>query len=205
MAHPAGFKSYPDGVTDWDPFGPSVANVLQLRVSLDDFEPTVWRRVLVPETISLPKVHRVIQELMLWWDYHLHLFTINGVEFGQPEFDDYGDFEWRNERGVRLTAHLKVGDSFAYCYDFGDDWNLNVEVEKSWPVRFALKHAVCVGGEHAAPPEDVGGIGGFTQFLEAIGDPTNEEHDSYMVWSGGDYDFERVDLAEINARLQHVR
>ncbi len=192
-------------MTDWDPYGPPVANVLQLRVRLDDFEPTIWRRVLVPESISLPKVHRVIQELMLWWDYHLHLFTINGVEFGQPEFDDFGDFEWRNERGVRLTAHLKVGDSFAYCYDFGDDWNLNVEVEKSWPVRFALKHAVCIGGEHAAPPEDVGGIGGFTQFLEAIGDPTNEEHDSYMVWSGGDYDFERVDLAEINARLQHVR
>ena len=192
-------------MTEWDPYGPPVANVLQLRVSLDEFEPTVWRRVLVPESISLTKVHKVIQELMLWWDYHLHLFTINGVEFGQPELDECGDFEWRNERGVRLSAHLVVGDSLAYCYDFGDNWNLTIEAEKSWPVRFALKHAVCIGGEHAAPPEDVGGIGGFTQFLEAIGDPSDEEHDNYVVWSGGDYDFERVDLAEINARLQRVR
>jgi hypothetical protein len=78
----SGGEPYPDGVADWDPYGPPVANVLQLRVSLDEFEPTVWRRVLVLESISLTKVHRVIQELMLWWDYHLHLLTINGVEFG---------------------------------------------------------------------------------------------------------------------------
>ena len=192
-------------MTDWDPYGPPVANVLQLRVSLDEFEPVVWRRVLVPDSISLIKIHKIIQELMLWWDYHLHLFTIKGVEFGQPELDDFGDFEGRNERGVRLTTHLQVGDSFSYSYDFGDNWQLTVEVERAFAVRFALRHAVCIGGEHAAPPEDVGGIGGFSQFLEAIGDPTDDEHDSYVEWSGGDYDFERLDLAEINARLQRVR
>ena len=192
-------------MTEWDPYGPPVANVWQLRLSLVEFEPTVWRRVLVPESVSLTKLHRVIQELMLWWDYHLHLFTIQGVEFGQPELDDFGDFAWRNERGVRLATLVAVGDAFDYCYDFGDDWHLSIEVERSVPVRFALKHAVCIGGEHAAPPEDVGGTRGFTQFLEALADPRDEEHDSYVQWSGGDYDFERVDLAEINARLQRVR
>ncbi|MEO9181406.1 MAG: plasmid pRiA4b ORF-3 family protein, partial [Acidimicrobiales bacterium] len=67
-----------------------------------------------------------------------------------------------------------------------------------------LKHAVCVGGEHAAPPEDVGGISGFGRFLEALADPTDEERESYIEWSGGNYDFSRCDLAEINARLQQT-
>ena len=189
---------------DWNPYGPPVANVLQLKVSLNDFEPVIWRRVLVADSIALPRLHRVLQELCLWWNYHLHLFDVDGVEYGQPEFDDGGDFDWKNERGVKVTKLVALGESFGYCYDFGDDWNLTIELEKSWPVRVALKHAVCVGGEHAAPPEDVGGISGFGRFLEALADPTDEERESYIEWSGGNYDFSRCDLAEINARLQQV-
>lgn len=191
-------------MTDWDPLGPPVAHAFQLKVSLDEFEPSVWRRVLVPESISLAKLHRVVQALMLWWDYHLHLFVIRGVEFGQPEMDDFGDFEWRNERGVRLSDHAGVGDSISYCYDFGDDWSLTLEVEQHLPVRCALRYATCVDGEHAAPPEDVGGLSGFSRFLEAIADPTDDEHDGYLEWRG-DYDFDHVNLAEINARLQRLR
>lgn len=185
--------------------GPPVAFALQLKVSLDEFEPSLWRQVLVPESISLAKLHRVIQGLMLWWDYHLHLFIIRGVEFGQPELDDFGDFEWRNEQGVRLTNHIGVGDSITYCYDFGDDWSLTIEAEEVLQVRCAPKYAVCVAGELSVPPEDMGGVYGFSRFLEAIADPTGEEHDGYLEWCGGDYDFDRVDLAGNNARLQRLR
>ena len=69
---------------------------------------------------------------------HLHLFDLHGVEYGQPEIDDGGDFDWKNERGVNIAKLLGVGESFGYCYDFGDNWNLTIEVEKSWPVRFVL-------------------------------------------------------------------
>ncbi len=159
----------------------------------------------MPDTIALPRLHRVIQQLMLWWDYHLHLFTIDDVEYGQPELDDFGDFEWRNERGVKVAPLVRVGASLNYTYDFGDNWQLLIEVEDSFAVRTALKHAVCVGGEYAAPPEDVGGLCGFQQFLDAIRDPHNDEHENYVEWSGGNYDFSRFDLAEVNARLQQVR
>lgn len=192
-------------MVEWNPHGPSVANVLQLRVSLVDFEPVVWRRVLVPDSIALPKLHRVLQELMLWWDYHLHVFEIGDDVFGQPELDEDEDFDWHNERGVRVTSRLGTGDSLEYTYDFGDNWHLHVELEAVLGVRTRLKHAVCIGGEHAAPPEDVGGIGGFREFLDALSDPRSDEHDNYVEWSGGNYDFDSLDLAEINARLQQVR
>ena len=192
-------------MSEWDPHGPTVANVLQLRVSLVEFEPLVWRRVLVPDSIALPKLHRVIQELMLWWDYHLHVFEIGDEVFGQPELDEDEDFNWRNERGVKVASRLRVGDSLEYTYDFGDNWHLRVELEAVLGVRTRLKHAVCVAGEHAAPPEDAGGVGGFREFLDALADPRNDEHENYVEWSGGNYDFESLDLAEINARLQQVR
>jgi hypothetical protein len=191
-------------MVDREPYGEPVANVLQLRVSLDHFEPVIWRRVLVPDSIALPKLHRVLQELMLWWNYHLHTFTIKGVEYGEPEMDDFGDFNWRNVRGVKIASLLDPGESFGYNYDFGDNWELTIELEKVLPVRHALKHCVCVEGQYSAPPEDVGGIGGFQQFLETLADPTDEEHDHCVEWSGGHYDFRRFDVAEINAWLQQV-
>ena len=189
-------------MSEWEPYGPPEANVLQLRVSLADFEPVVWRRVLVPETIALPKLHRVIQQLMLWWNYHTHTFEIGDVQFGQPELDEDDDFNWRNERGVKVAQLVPVGGSLKYSYDFGDNWKLLIEVEAAFPVQFALKHPVCCDGQFAAPPEDVGGTGGFRQFLDALADSSDEEHENYVVWSGGNYDFSRCDLAEINARLQ---
>jgi hypothetical protein len=173
-------------------------------VSLTDFEPVVWRRVLVPDTIALPKLHRVIQQLMLWWDYHMHIFEVGDVRYGQPELDEDDDFNWRNERGVKIAQIVPVGSSFKYSYDFGDNWKLLIEVEAAFPVQFALKHPVCSGGEFAAPPEDVGGVGRFRQFLDALKDPNDEEHENYVHWSGGNYDFSRCDLAEINARLQQT-
>ena len=181
-----------------------MSNVVQLKVTLDNFEPVVWRRVLVPETVALPKLHRIIQELMLWWNYHLHVFEIDGVTFGQPEFDEDDDFNWKNERGVKIIKLVSVGESFNYRYDFGDNWSLAIEVEKLWPVRTALKHAVCVAGEFCAPPEDVGGIGGFREFLDAISNPHHDSHDGLVEWSGGHYDFTRFDIAEVNARLQQM-
>ncbi len=191
-------------MSEWDPYGPPKANVLQLRVSLTDFEPVVWRRVLVPETIALPKLHRVIQQLMLWWNYHMHTFEIGDEEFGQPELDEDDDFNWRNERGVKIAQVIPVGSALKYSYDFGDNWELLIEVEAAFAVQFALKHPVCIDGAFAAPPEDVGGTGGFRQFLDALADPSDEEHENYVEWSGGNYDFSRCDLAEINARLQQT-
>ncbi len=103
--------------------------MLQLRVSLTDFEPVVWRRVLVPDTIALPKLHRVMQQVMLWWNYHMHTFEIGDVQYGQPELDEDDDFNWRNERGVKIAGLVPVGSSLEYSYDFGDNWELLIEVE----------------------------------------------------------------------------
>lgn len=58
---------------------------LQLRVQLVGITPAIWRQVLVPESITLVKLHKVLQVAMGWLDLHLHEFDINGVRYGTPD------------------------------------------------------------------------------------------------------------------------
>jgi hypothetical protein len=92
--------------------------------------------------------------------------------------------------------------TFTYEYDFGDDWLHAILIEKILPPAPDQKLPVCIKGKRACPPEDVGGIWGYELFLEAIADPEHEEHDSYLVWVGGEFDPEAFDLDAINARLR---
>lgn len=46
------------------------ALIYQLKITLRDSKPPIWRRVLVPGTFSLYKLHSVIQVAMGWDDSH---------------------------------------------------------------------------------------------------------------------------------------
>ena len=101
----------------------------QLRIELREVLPPVWRRFLVPGSITLPGLHRVIQEVMGWENYHLHLFRFGNKEYGIPD-PEYPS-EMRNDRGRRLREFLRYeGDVFGYVYDFGDNWEHDVVVER---------------------------------------------------------------------------
>jgi hypothetical protein len=135
----------------------------------------VWRRVLVPGGVKLSKLHDILQAAMGWTNSHLHSFTIDGKLYG-THFDDYPEDELDE---AELTVSFALRGSvrrFSYEYDFGDSWNHEVVVEDvSW-APYVLKHGVCLDGERACPPEDVGGARGYGEFLAALADPLHEEH-----------------------------
>ena len=94
---------------------------LQLKIELTGIKPVIWRRVLVPETITLPKLHLVIQAAMGWMDCHLHEFEILGERYGEPDPDwDMGDGPISEAR-VKLSKALQGMISFRYIYDFGGE------------------------------------------------------------------------------------
>ena len=64
---------------------------------------------------------------------------------------------------------------------------------------------LCLGGENACPPEDVGGAPGYASFLAAIADPRHEEHRNYMEWNGGSFEPGRCDLETVIAALTRIR
>ncbi len=181
-------------------------SVLQLKITLLYVDPPIWRRILVPASFALPRLHRVFQEVMGWQDSHLHAFDIKDKCYVMSGIDDWGDFpDDIIEDGIRIANLLDVGDTFLYRYDYGDGWEHLVVLEAISSVDSALLHAVCLGGERACPPEDVGGTPGYQYFLEAIGDVSHEEHEDYLVWAGGSFDPEAFNLALANVGLQRVR
>jgi hypothetical protein len=98
----------------------------------------------------------------------------------------------------------RAGFKFEYEYDFGDSWEHEIKVEKALVLEKRLRRPVCLDGRRACPPEDVGGTYGYKTFMEALRDPVNEEHDSYLEWAGGEFDPAAFDLKEANERIKHL-
>lgn len=177
--------------------------VLQCSIELRDVVPRVRRRLLVPGSVRLDKLHRMFQAAMGWQDHHLHSFEIGGERYGtQLDEDPEGELD---EKAVTVVRAVEGCGHFTYEYDFGDCWEHDVTVEALWRMPIGLKHAVCLGGENACPPEDSGGAGGYEDLLRVLDDPSHEDHEDLRAWVGGHFDPHELDLALVNARLQAVR
>jgi hypothetical protein len=177
--------------------------IARLRIQIDDVEPAIWRRVEVPLTSSLKAVHDVIQAAMLFEDYHLFQFEIGDRRYGYPD-PEWGD-EMRNARNARLGAILARGETrFTYTYDFGDDWRHSVVVEDVVAADPMLDYPRFIEGARRAPPEDVGGLPGFEEFLMVMADPADEEHETTRTWYGRSFDADDIDVTTITQRLEKL-
>lgn len=182
-----------------------IGDVYQLKVTLEEIEPPVWRQLEVSGDITLLKLHSVIQLAMGWLDYHLHEFRMGDVTYGEPdpEFDD--DREVKDDRRARLSRSVSgVGEEFIYLYDFGDGWTHRVVVEDIRPREPRIRYPRVLAGARACSPEDVGGPDGYVDFLEAIVDPKHPEHDAMLEWVGGEFDSEAFDVDAKNREFDIV-
>ncbi|MEA3544759.1 MAG: plasmid pRiA4b ORF-3 family protein [Thermodesulfobacteriota bacterium] len=172
----------------------------QLKIQLLDIEPAIWRRFVVPASITLDRLHDVIQIVMGWTDNHLHEFTIGNKCY--TEYPESKEDEQVCGR-YRLGNLIKQKDrTFRYLYDFGDSWEHELVLEKSRSFNPALRtELACLEGERACPPEDVGGVPGYFEFCNALKDTSHKEHQNFMKLSGGDYNSEWFDSESINWEL----
>lgn len=182
---------------------PGGERVYQLKITLENVRPAIWRRVLVPEDTTLAGLHRVVQAAMGWEDYHLWRFEIGDVEYAEPSEEEWRPTE--DARQARLGQVAGPGSVLRYVYDFGDDWEHRIRVEKVLPAEPGREYPVCVAAERAGPPEDSGGPFGYERLLRVLADPADPEHDDMVEWAGEDLDPETVDLDEINSRLALTR
>jgi hypothetical protein len=177
--------------------------VYQLKITLKDIRPPIWRRVQVPDC-TLGDLHEVIQTVMGWTDCHLHQYIINGEYYGPLDPDDNGfDMETEDEEGVLLSQIIRGGRKvrFRYKYDFGDGWLHDIVFERVLKREPEVKYPRCVDGARSCPPEDVGGPWGYADFLAAIADPEHERHEIMREWFDDKFDPERFNLKKVNREL----
>jgi len=187
-------------------------NAVQIKVTLDDIEPPIWRRLVVPLTTTLSDLHHFLQAAMGWTDSHLHQFEIGGLRYGDLDMLNQDRFEGDayafDASEVRLRDfqfHHGVGPSFVYVYDFGDDWRHTVQIEKLLALKPAPKTATCIEGARCCPPEDVGGPHGYFEFLRVLLSPEPdelEEQKHLKRWSGGKFDPERFEVAKADKAVR---
>lgn len=187
------------------PRAPATGDVFQLKVTLLDTKPPIWRRVLVDGSSTLDHVHEVLQAAFGWWNYHLHEFEVGRTRYGVPDpGEDWGEPP-RDERRTRLDAIASEGSSFRYTYDFGDGWDHKITVEKVLPANAAVAVPACIDGRRACPPEDCGGTWGYGELLEILANPAHPEHYERCEWLDRPFDPEAFDPSEFEDNLRNGR
>lgn len=182
------------------------AKIYRLRIQLQDVEPRVWRSVRVPAAMTLAKLHKVFQVVMGWNDSHLHEFRIGAARYGVPDPDLDAEQRVISEKHAALGEILKPSiSSFQYLYDFGDGWEHDVLIEATGALDIDERPVLCLAGANACPPDDVGGPGGYADFLKAIANPKHKQHREYLHWCGGAFDPRGFDLQSVNRMLARVR
>jgi tetratricopeptide (TPR) repeat protein len=175
----------------------------KLKLTIQGVEPPIWRRLLVRGDTNLAALHDIIQTVMGWGDSHLHVFTIEKVEYGSCFDED--ELEFEDDSGYILDDVLDGKKmKFSYMYDFGDSWEIEVAVEAVEPVDEDNVYPVCLAGERSGPMEDSGGAWGYSEKLEILQNPEHPDYADIVEWMGDDWDAEYFDLAELNDALQHA-
>jgi len=178
--------------------------IARVRIELEGTDPLVWRELDLPLSTTLAALHDIIQVVMGWWDYHLHEFVIGDRIYGVPSADDaLYERKVYKAKALRLGSLIERGvDRFLYVYDFGDNWQHQITVGEVRQGDADVEYPRFIGGERRAPPEDVGSISGFEEFLEAMADPDHDDHARMIEWYGKQFDPEDIDERRLHMIIE---
>ncbi len=176
--------------------------VYKLKITLNNIEPAIWRRLEVPSDLFLHDFHKVIQTTMGWENSHLHHFIKGNKMLGILEFDAESNANFIDYTSVRLVDILvKENDSIQYLYDYGDDWLHEIILEEIGEGDEDDYYPKCIGGERNCPPENCGGVPGYNALLKIINHPGHPDHESMMDWLDEDWEPEYFDVELVNDML----
>ncbi len=183
-----------------------INKIYQIQIALKNSKPKIWRRVLIPSDLLLSDLHKITQTTMGWANSHLHQFIKDRTFYSvkHPGDDMWGmdNVDYKKKK-TRISDLLKVEkDKMTYEYDFGDNWEHDIILEKILPIDEKTTYPICLTGKMNCPPDDCGGVWGYADMLEILKQPTHEEYENYVEWLGDDFDPIFFDIDEVNELLR---
>lgn len=176
------------------------SKVYQIKITLKNSKPPIWRRIQVPENYTFWDLHCAITDSMGWLDYHLHEFAVRDPETGEdvligiPGDDEEMTLGWNLKIKTHFTAE---GTEIPYTYDIGDNWEHAVVLENVLPRETGMKYPRCIDGKRACPPEDCGGIWGYYEMLAIVSDRKHKEYVETVTWLGKTFDPEKFNITDV--------
>jgi len=177
-------------------------SILQFKITLQEVEPLIWRRIQVLDSYSFWDLHVAIQDVMGWEDCHLHQFEIMSSSMGKqyigtPYNDDFYMLNTLSGWEHKVIDYLHDNERFMYEYHFKDGWKHLIEYEGQQEKLPGYSYPICVDGKCACPPEDIGGVRGYAAFLAVINDPNHVAHQAMLRYAGGAFDPETFDPSQV--------
>lgn len=193
---------------------------LKIRLMLEHYD--IWRRILIPARCTFQELHMAIQFTFGWFGYHLHEFSVMDenykaeegtplyaypkkiriVDGEDPEMEQFLErdrYEVKYDTKTSLREIFQETDRCIYTYDFGDNWEHEIILEKvERDSHNRIPYLLEQKGER--PPEDVGGEGGFEEYMRIVSDPENPEYEFMVQWSENTRADQRT-IEEINRQL----
>lgn len=173
-----------------------------MNIYLPIEEDGVTRVLAISADATFKQLHKNIQRVFCWQDYHMYCFDVLNEEMEVKasvlcENDECA----RQGYSVKTKLRKLLGDGcrFVYTYDYGDNWVHYIEAKYVDDYKESLP--CCIMGEGDAPPEDVGGEGGYSEFIAIINDEDNPERSEMLQWAQSN-GWSRFDLSAINRKLK---
>jgi hypothetical protein len=166
----------------------TVTTIARLKITLDDVEPAVQRRVEVPLKIRLDRLHLVFQAALGWTNSHLYEIRAGGVGWGMvdPDWAD-GPMDASKSRLLDVLEDMGV-KTLKYLYDFGDGWGHTVKIERITDALPGVSYPILLDAKGRCPPEDVGGPPGYGELLDVLANPKHKRHAEMTEWLGTPFD-----------------
>ncbi|MBE1556694.1 plasmid pRiA4b ORF-3 family protein [Sporosarcina limicola] len=150
--------------------------IFQFKVQLKHMSPPVWRRLQVDSMTTFHDMHEVLQTAFEWEDSHLHSFsvkrrdgkTIDNVEIGPTMNENYlfSLVNYDESKEILANWFVKEKDRIVYTYDFGDNWEHEIVLEKILSKVPGEYYPNCVKAMQLTPEEDSGWMGYEEQIEE---------------------------------------
>jgi len=173
----------------------------RLKITLNDVKPLVMRRLEVPLSIQLDRLHLAIQAAMGWTNSHLYEIRARDIGWGIPD-PDWGDgpLVARQARLIDVLGDVST-KTLKYLYDFGDGWEHTIKIERLIDPLPGMAYPRLIEAAGRCPPEDVGGPWGYAEFLAAIRDPNHDRHAEFKEWIAEDFDPNIIDADPLGEQV----